>query len=149
MSLRKTLQTDATAEVEGVWFEFSFNEDLDKPTRFKLARMAISNKRYTKALEAATKPHLHAIQTETLAEETAKRLFMGIFLDTILLDYDGVSLSDVTGNPDEDKVEAPFSRENAQRLLERYPADLYGPLETQAKRLSMFRAKELDTNAKN
>lgn len=148
MSLRKNYKTDTTAEVEGVWFEVDFNTALNKPTRFKLARMSGSNKRYTKALEAATKPHMAAIQAETLAEETAKRMLTGVFVEAIALEFEGVSKSDLTEVDTDDGVELASTPENMRALLDKYP-DLYAQLEAQSKRLSAYRAKEVDANAKN
>ena len=71
MSLRKTFKTDKNAEVEGVWQDVAVNDHNGKPVRIKLARMTSTNKRYTKALNAITKPHQSAIQNDALDNELA------------------------------------------------------------------------------
>lgn len=147
MSLRKTFKTDATAETEGVWMDVAINDHNGKPIRIKLARMGPSNKRYTKALNAATKPHQSAIQNDAFDNELARKMLQGVFAETVLLDWDNLPKSELTGN-DADAELLPFSKENAIALFDEMQ-DLYDDWEGRANRAAAFREKELETAAKN
>jgi hypothetical protein len=147
MSLRKTFKTDKTAEVDGVWQEIAINDHNGRPVRVKLARMSNSNKRYTKALNAATKPHQSAIQNDALDQELAKSLLQEVFAETVLLDWDNLPKSDLTGVETDDEL-LPFSKENALALFAEMP-DLYDDWESRAQKAAAFREKEREAAAGN
>lgn len=147
MSLRKTFKTNPTLEIEGVEIVVGISEDNGKPIAIRVSRMSRSNKRYTKALEAATRPHSAAIANETLDNELGNKLLREVFVDTVLLGWTNVLKSDLTGNP-KDKDELPFSRENALALFDEMP-DLYDDWEKRAKSAANFRDVERETNAGN
>jgi hypothetical protein len=147
MSLRKTFKTDKTAEVDGVWLEVAVNDHNGRPVRVKLARMSNSNKRYTKALNAATKPHQSAIQNDALDQELAKSLLQDVFVDTVLLDWENLPKSDLTGDESDDDL-LPFNKENALALFAEMP-DLYDDWESRAQKAAAFRERERETAAGN
>lgn len=147
MSLRKTFKTDKNAEVDGVWLEIAVNDHNGKPTRIKLARMSNSNKRYTKALNTATKPHQSAIQNDALDQELAKSLLQDVFVDTVLLDWENLPKSDLTGDESDDEL-LPFTKENALALFAEMP-DLYDDWESRAQKAAAFREKEREEAAGN
>lgn len=147
MGLRNTFKTDKTAEVEGVEIEVDINEHNNKPITIRLSRMSRSNKRYTKRLDTVTRPHMAAIQNETLNEAVASKMMREVFVDTVLLGWDNLPKSELSGNPD-DKEELPFTRENALALFEELP-DLYEDWEGRAKKAATFRETELEEAAKN
>jgi hypothetical protein len=147
MGLRNTFKTDKTAEVEGVEIEVDINEHNNKPITIRLSRMSRSNKRYTKRLDTVTRPHMAAIQNETLNEAVASKMMREVFVDTVLLGWDNLPKSELTGNA-EDKDELPFTRENALALFEELP-DLYEDWEARAKKAATFRETELEEAAKN
>ncbi|WLJ71194.1 hypothetical protein [Sphingomonas phage Birtae] len=147
MSLRGTFKTDKTKEVEGVEIPVGMNDHNKLPITIRISRMSRSNKRYTKALEEATRPHSSAINNETLDNEIGSRILQEVFVDTVLLGWGNLPKSDLTGN-DEDTDELPFSRENALALFEELP-DLYDDWESRAKKASTFRESERSKSAKN
>lgn len=147
MSLRKTFKTDKTAEVEGVWQDVAVNDHNGKPVRIKLARMTSTNKRYTKALNTITKPHQSAIQNDALDNELAKKMMQEVFVDTILLDWDNLPKSDLTGN-EEDTELLPFNRDNAMALFTEMP-DLYDDWEARASKAAAFRESEREAASGN
>jgi len=146
VSLSSQFATDKQAEVDGVWVEYGANKDGSVPG-FKISRMSKANKKYTKALERATRPHRRAIELETMNNDLAERLFMEVFVDTVLLDWRNVSLSDVSG---EKKAEgyADYSKANALSLFERLN-ELYDDLQEKAKKASLFRDETLEGEAGN
>lgn len=146
MSLSKQFHTNPEAEQEGAWVDYGPNSDKTVPG-FKLSRMAKSNKRYAKTIDRVTKPHRRSIELETMDDELAESMFAEVFVDTILLDWRNIPLSDVTGN-DKDKGFAEFNRDNALALLKRLP-ELYEDLQDKAKKASLFREDALEREAKN
>lgn len=146
MSLSSQFATDKQAEVDGVWVEYGANEDGSIPA-FKISRMSKANKKYTKALEKATRPHRRAIELETMNNDLAERLFMQVFVDTVLLDWRNVSKADVTGERDAEGF-ADFNGENAMKLFEKL-TELYDDLQEKAKKASLFREETLEQEAGN
>jgi len=148
MSLRKQFATDKAKESAGIGIEFGANEDGSVP-KFFISRMGKSNKRYQKALEAATRPHRRAIELGTLANDVAERLFMGVFVDSVMVSpgWENVKLSDVTGD-DADEGFAPFNKENAVKLFANLP-ELYDDLQEKAKSAALFRDEALEEEAGN
>lgn len=147
MGLRNTFKTDKSAEVEGVEIEVDINEHNNEPITIRLSRMSRSNKRYTKRLDAVTRPHMAAIQNETMNEAVAAKMMREVFVDTVLLGWKNLPKSELTGNP-EDTDELPFNRENALALFEELP-DLYDDWEGRAKKAATFREHEREEAAKN
>lgn len=147
MSLRKTFKTNKTAEVEGVDIPVGMNEHNNRPIMIRISRMSRSNKRYTKALEEATRPHSAAINNETLDNEIGSRILQEVFADTVLLGWSNLPKSELTGN-DEDTDDLPFSRETALQLFEELP-DLYDDWERRAKSSASFRDSERERAAGN
>lgn len=147
MGLRNTFKTDKTAEQEGVEIEVDINEHNNQPITIRISRMSRTNKRYTKRLDAVTRPHMAAIQNETMNEAVASKMMREVFTDTVLLGWSNLPKSELTGNED-DKDDLPFTRENALALFEELP-DLYDDWEARAKKASTFREQERETAAGN
>jgi hypothetical protein len=139
VSIFKQFQTDKSKELEGIDVEFGANEDGSVPT-FKLARMCRSNKKYTKAIEAATKPVQRLIELGTLKDSQGESIMLDVFVSTILLGWENIV------GPDGHKI--PFSKENAKSLMIQLP-DLYDELQDKAKKISLFMEASLEQDAKN
>lgn len=147
MSLRKTFKTDKAAEVDGVWLEIGINDHNGLPIKIKLSRMSSSNKRYTKALNTATKPHQSSIQNDALDNELARKLLREVFAETVLLGWENLPKSELTGN-DNDKDELEFTKENILAMFDEMP-DLYDDWEARAQKASAFREAERVATTKN
>lgn len=147
MGLRNTFKTNATKEIEGVEIAVSINDHNNEPITIRVSRMSRSNKRYTKALEEATRPHSSAIANETLDNDLGNKLLRGVFVDTVLLGWSNLPKSELTDNPDDTEL-LPFSRENAIALFDEMP-DLYDDWEGRAKKAANFRDAEREKNAGN
>lgn len=147
MGLRKTFKTDRNAEIEGVEVEVSINDHNQKPITIRIARMSASNKRYTKELNRVTKPHQSAIQNDAMDNDLARKMLQEVFVDTILLGWDNLPKSELTGN-DEDTELLEFNRDNALALFAELP-DLYDDWESRANKAAAFREKEREEAAKN
>ena len=139
MSIFKQFGTDKKLEQDGVLVEYPANEDGSIPS-FRLARMCRSNKRYMKAVEAATRPHKRAIELGTIKPETAEEVFLDVFVGTILLGWENIQ--------DNVGLVIPFSKEAAKSLMKNLP-DLYDDLQEKAKNMSLFHESEMEQEAKN
>jgi len=139
VSIFKQFQTSKCKETEGISVEFGANEDGSVPT-FTLARMCRSNKRYAKAVEAATKPVQRLIELGTLKDSQGEAIMLDVFCSTILLGWQNII------GPD--GVEIPFSKENAKSLMVQLP-DLYDELQEKSKKISLFMEASLEQDAKN
>lgn len=141
MGLHKQFKTNSAKENEGVEIEFpeAQNDDGSIPV-FVISRMGKSNKAYSKALEAATRPYRRQVELGTMKNDVAESLFLGVFVDTVLRGWKHVQ--------DEEGNEIPFNRDSAKALLEELP-DVYERLQEEAKISSNFRDSSLEAEAKN
>jgi hypothetical protein len=139
MSLYTQFKTNAEKEVEGVEIQYGPNEDGTIPT-FIISRMGKSNKAYTKALEAATRPYRRQIELGTMNNDTAETLFIGVFAKTVLKGWKNVR--------DESGVEIAFSEKAAVKLLTDLP-EMYDDLQEKAKSASLFREEAIEEEAGN
>ena len=139
MSLYKLFKTDEKLETDGVWLEYGQTEQ-GKPIRIKIARAGGRNVAFAKALEKATRPYRKAIQTGTLDDKTATRLYQEVFADTVVLGWENVE------GPDGQPLE--FNKENVLKLFEDLP-DLFADLREQANNVSLFREEVLEADLGN
>ena len=139
MSLFEQFETDNAKEIEGVPVKYAPNADGTIPT-FYLSRMGKANKKYSKALDKATKPYARQMQLGTLAEETAEDLFRGVFVKTVLKGWENVR--------GKDGLELEFTPENAADLFKKLP-DLYDDLQEKARSAALFREEINEADAGN
>ena len=93
--------TDPELEREGVWVDYRGG------SRIKIAR--IHNPNFTRAYDAAIKPHKRKQRAGTLETEVETTIFCKCISKTILLDWEGFTKN---GKPWK------YSAENAYQLLE-------------------------------
>lgn len=139
MSIYNQFATDKEKETEGVVVPYSANEDGSVPS-FKIARMGKSNKKYTKAMERATRPYRRQVELGALSEEVSEKILLGVFVDTILLGWENVL--------DRDGNKIPYNRDNAMKVMTDLP-DLYADLQAQASSAAQFREEQREAEAKN
>jgi hypothetical protein len=141
MGLYSEYQTNAAKETEGVKIKMTEAENADKtiPT-FWVSRMGKSNKVYSKALEAATRPYRRQIELGTMQNAIAEEIFLTVFINTLLKGWENVQ--DEKGNVLE------FNKTNAKKVLTDLP-DVYDRLQEEAKLAANFRDEALEEEAKN
>jgi len=139
MSIFNQFETDQDAEKDGIWIEYGENEDGTIPA-FKVSRMSKNNKRYSKALDRATRPHRRAIELETLKDDTAERVFMEVFVDTILMDWKNIQTKQGS--------EIALTKEKALEIFNALP-ELYEDLQNNARKASLFRQEALEEESGN
>lgn len=139
MSIFNQFETNNTKEIEGVEVEYAPNADGSIPT-FIICRMGKANKRYSKALEAATRPYRRQMELGTLDNATADRIFIGVFCDTILKGWKNIK--------NRDGSEIAFSKQAAVELFAKLP-ELYDDLQERAKSAALFRDEGIEDDAKN
>ena len=127
--------TDPELEsTKGVWIDYG------KSTSIKIARAGGANKAYQAALLKLSNEYKHQIQSEVLGEEVAGTLMLEVFVDTIILDWEGIK--------DKNGEEMPFTKENARKLLTDLP-DLFIDLRQMAGNITLFREKIIEDDGKN
>ena len=102
--------------------------------------MGKSNKRYSKALEAATRPYRRQIELGTMNNDKAEEIFLGVFVDTVLKGWKNVR--------DETGADMPFTKQTATKLFKDLP-EVYERLQEEAKLSANFREASLEEEAKN
>lgn len=145
MSLKKRYGTNQQKEDEGIVVQLGINDDGSK-ILFKLRRLWRYNKSYTKAITELTE-EFNGIDLSMLPENKASEIMTTAFIRGIMVDWDNVLLSDVTGNS-KDKGFAPFNEENAKALFANCRG-LYDDLMEQASKTANFKDADLKAKAKN
>lgn len=142
MSLYNTYQTDENKELNGINIAFPECEDEKDGTVpiFTVARMGPSNKKYTKAFEAATKPYRRQMDLGTLPESKSEELLRDVFAKTILKGWKNVK--------DKEGKALTFNVKNAKMILKDLP-DIFEILAAEAKKYSNFKSEGLEKDAKN
>lgn len=139
MNLYAAFKTNKEYEQKGIEIEYgknSKNEDIV----FKIARAGGSNNAFNKGMERATKPYRRQIQNGTLDNTVADSIYMDVFIDTILLGWEGVE--DELGKP------LAYNKENAKKVFTDLP-DLFADLREQSSNMSLFRNAELEADLGN
>jgi hypothetical protein len=141
MSLYKQFATNTEKEIEGIEVQMTEAENADGsiPT-FVVSRMGKSNKRYSKALETATRPYRRQIELGTMKNYKAEEIFLGVFCDTVLKGWKNVR--------DENGEDMPFTKQTATKLFKDLP-EVYERLQEEAKLSANFREASLEEEAKN
>jgi hypothetical protein len=124
-SIHELYGTDTNAEVSGVVHKIT-NE-----ISFKLARAGGSNGKYTKTLEAKSRPYRRQIQEDKLDVDVANSMLVETFAECVVLDWTGIT--DAKGK------KVAFSKDNCVKLLTDYP-DLFAELREVASRSATFRS---------
>jgi hypothetical protein len=131
--MKKLFGTSEDAEKEGVWIDYG-------DIRVKVARAGGRNVKYQKVLEAESKPHKRALQTDSMPEDQARAMLMRVYSKTVVLDWENVD--DGEGNI------IPCTEENILAMFKEFP-DFFLEIKNMADGVALFRDEELDADAKN
>lgn len=145
MSLKNRYRTNIKKEEQGVAIPFGVNEDGSKIS-FTLRRLWRHNKSYSKAVTENLEQY-NGIDISLLPDSTAQEILVRSFVQGILVGWENVLLSDVTGN-DKDKGFADFNEENAMSLFS-VNRGLYDDLYEMSQNIANFKDNELKLKAKN
>lgn len=133
MSLYSAFKTNPDYEKNGIEIQYGENSK-GADIVFRIARAGGANQAFNKAMEVATKPYRRQIQNGTFDNKTADKLYMDVFIQTVLLGWEGVE--------DSEGKEMKFTTENAKKLFTDLP-ELFSDLRDQAANMSLFRQQEL------
>lgn len=133
MSAYDMFESDAKAEKAGTWIGLG-------TMRFKIARAGGANSDFIKLASQRFKPYQAAINADTMPKEIADDLVVGIFVDTIVLDWENVY--------GRDKQLIPFSKEACRKLLTDLP-NLFTELQQASMKVSNFQKENLEAAAGN
>jgi len=134
MSLYKQFKTDESFETRGVTLDYGDG------VRIRIARAGGANKKYLRATEKLSRQYRNQIRMGTFSGETANKVMQEVFVETVILGWDGVA--DAAGNP------LPFTKENCLKLFRDLPA-LWEDIQEQATSVAIFREAELEDAAGN
>lgn len=144
--LYKHFKTNADLEVNGVWLDY---EDVN--TRIRVARAGGSNKKFTRRLEALSRPHRRAIQADMMSNERIRKLTMEVFIDTVILDWQTRESEEAEwtkgiSGPNGDVLE--FTKDNVRQVLTELP-ELFDDIVDFAQKSAAFREEVLEAEAGN
>lgn len=134
MSTYSKFENDSTLEQGGITL------DLGQAGKFVIARAGGANKSFAKKFHQLTKPIRRAIQTESVDEKTSLDILIDVYVETILIGWEGVT--DREGKP------FPFSKVNAKKLFSDLP-DLFAEIRRHSEDETLFRAIVMEEDAKN
>jgi hypothetical protein len=134
MDLYKQFKMNEVCEKDGITLDYGDGVEI------KIARAGGANKKYTKAIERMARKYRRQIQLSTLAEDVAKKLWINIYAETIVLNWKGVK--------DENGKKLSFSKDNCVKLFTDLP-DLFADIQAQAQNLDLFRNEIREIDAKN
>lgn len=139
MSLYSQFQTDKNIEKDGVVLEYGKTKE-GKVISIRIARAGGANSRYTKLMEAATKPYRRQLQNETLDNDIAESITQKVYAQSVILGWENVQ--------DQDGEDMAFNLENCIKLFKDLP-DLWTDIQNQATRAALFRQDILEADSKN
>jgi len=129
-------KTDDALESKGIWLNYG------KDGKFLVARAGGANKRFTKRMEAATRPYRRQLEAGTFNDnDLLEKVLAEVFAETVILGWEGIT-NKKTGE------DVPFTKENCIRLLKAIP-NLFADLREQAASMANFRQEGLEEDAKN
>lgn len=151
MSMRDLFRTDPALETKGVVIDYgSF--------RITLARAGGANKKFTKLLEAKTRPHRRAMQTETMQDAAAMAILREVYAEGSIMLWENRSILGKDGEwsgewkvgiePESGDKLLPFNHDNVVKTLEDLP-DLFIDLQQQSNKVSLYRVHNLEEDLKN
>ncbi len=153
MSLYDVFETDSDLEQKGINIDYG-------NTLITIARAGGSNKKYLRSLERRTKMYRRAIQTETMDNEVAIAVLREVYAESVILRWETRQPSTMDEDGNEVKgemvvgIEAdngdilPFNAENVVLTLKNLP-DLFGDIQEQASKGSLYRAAMLEGDSGN
>jgi len=134
--------TNKAEEEKGKWHEFG-------AVRIRIARAGGGNKRFSKLLEAKTRPYQRAIKTETMDNAVAERIMREVFAETIVTGWQ----TKVNDKWEDvvlflDGTTAPTTPQAVVRAFEDIP-ELFIEVQDIAGKVSAFRDAQIEGNSGN
>jgi hypothetical protein len=139
MSLFKQFETNEKLEKSGILLEYGVTAE-GKPICIRIARAGGSNKQFDKRLEALTKPIRRQLQNDIADLAQLDTIMRRVYAETVVLGWENVQ-----GKDGKDIV---FSVDNCIQLFMDLP-DLFGDIQEQARKATLFRQSNLDVAAGN
>lgn len=144
MSMYAAFKTDENLEKNGIVIDYgSF--------RVTLARAGGANKKFGRLLEAKTKPHKRAIQTETMDQERALDIVREVYAEAVILKWEtkiGDEFVEGIEDPSDSTKVIPVTKENLMATFRNLP-DLFSDLQDQATKAALFRDQLREEDVKN
>lgn len=146
MSLYKAYRTDSSMETSGIVAVYDHQ-------KFLLARAGGANEKFKRTLAAKMKPHRHAIDNETMSEDTAMRIQAEVFAESVVLKAEVLQVVDgketwVPGLEGPTGEVLPFTKENLVQMFLDLP-ELFADVRGLSMKAANFRRQQDEADAKN
>lgn len=136
-------ETDKAREADGIVLNYS------DAFWIQVARAGGSNDHYKRILTEKLKPFRRAIQTDTIDETASSRIMREAAAEGLVLNWGtGIYPNGAGAIPGRDGKLVAFNIPNVIQLFIDLP-DLFNDIYEQANKASLFRAAELEADAKN
>ncbi len=148
MSMYNQFETDPDLERKGIIIDYS-------DFRVTVSRSGGSNKRYSRILEAKTKPYRRAIQTETISPELQEQILMEVTAEALVMNWEVPNGEDKNGLKKwkqgieaRDGTTLPFTPDNVLATFKALP-DIFWDVQEGAGKSALYRKHILEDEAKN
>ena len=118
---------------EGVWLKFPGGR------RIHVLRAGGSNAAFSRTFSQAIKPYKRQMERNTMDREKSDELMIGVYLDSVILDWDG--FTDDAGN------DVPYSKTAAHELFTALP-ELFNDVVNFASDMATFQVNDAEETAK-
>lgn len=136
-SITEMFATDADMERNGRWYRIGNTEWL-------LARAGGSNKKFTAAYAAASRPYNRQQQQGTLDDDTAREILVTPFVQHCVLNWRNAK----GYKPEKAEDDVPFSKDAAKKFLMTQP-DILMTLVEAAGSYQNYKPEDMEDDAKN
>jgi len=153
MALGKQFKTDTNLEKKGIVIDYG-------DTRITIARAGGANKRFSRMLDAKTKPYRRAIALGSFDDERSNAILREVYAHTVVLNWEenvgtaadpkwekGIAPSDAGVESTEEKL-LPVTPENVALVFSNLQ-DLFIDIQNQAQASALFRAELNDVAVGN
>ncbi len=134
MSLYDMYETDPDMETGGIILNYGDGQ------RIKVARAGGANVQFGKSLERTMRPYRKQLDNGTLADDIANELFIRVFAETVVKDWEGIT--DKEGTP------LKFSIENCVKIFTDLP-DLFADVREASNTISNYKSDMVEEDVKN
>ncbi len=134
-NINELFGTDKNLETAGIELDYG-------DFWIKIARAGGANKKYTRILEAVSKPHRRAIQSGNLPNDKANDILKEVYAKAVVLGWGGPGMVDESGQP------LDFTVDNCISIFNRLP-DLFEDVKAQAESFVLFKVEQAEKDAGN
>ncbi len=136
MSIYDSFETDEQLEKDGAWIEIG-----DMSFKLRYAGAGTTNKQFTKAFDAVSRPYRRGQNgTVQIPENKATEIFYELYAKHVVVDWKGVV--------GKDQEEVPYSIENCVKIFRDLPK-FFLTIKGMAEEIEHFKGEQLEAESGN